>query len=504
MSTKKFLLYTILTIHFAFWGSQFSEMLAQDAKKLKISTKLRIESNTTDQTVNNYKNKSYVLDSGGDIANSTDYRTLNSIGQPSPIGIARSASFTNSPGFIPTIRMKYKIAGKVIYALTGNPIRKVTMFLSGAESAQVNTNDSGYYELTDLQDGLSYLVIPKKYNDYNRKITITLKDAFRVYCYLNNSLQFDYYEWLASDIDENEAVDKTDEELIRKRALGNTDTVKNHSGQWRFQPDKFSYSPLLSDTANQNYRSVLLGDNDGSWKIQEESLNKELIKELTYSGFPDMSVNNDSIVTIPLSIQDTSCFQFAEIKLNYDPEILTFLKCQQTELSEDFYLMTFNDTCQGEISTALFAPSSVELHGEILHFRFKVVGKEGESSQLVLQKFRINEGPIMKASAKLTIDSPRAFPKQYQLHQNFPNPFNSITVIRYDLANSKAYRTELMIYNICGQLVKTVVDRVQEGGFYQINWDGTNESGEKVASGLYIYRLSSGTFHKTRKLVILK
>jgi len=77
-------------------------------------------------------------------------------------------------------------------------------------------------------------------------------------------------------------------------------------------------------------------------------------------------------------------------------------------------------------------------------------------------------------------------------------------VIRYDLSNINAQRAVLQIYNLRGQLVKTLLDQHQQAGFHRAVWDGTNETGEPVASGVYIYRLSSGNFHSTRKIVILK
>jgi len=93
-------------------------------------------------------------------------------------------------------------------------------------------------------------------------------------------------------------------------------------------------------------------------------------------------------------------------------------------------------------------------------------------------------------------------PSKYALYANYPNPFNPTTTIKYDLA-ARA-EVELTIYNILGAKVADLVNGVQEAGTFRATWDGRNQKGEAVASGLYIYRLKAGSFLETRKMVLLK
>jgi hypothetical protein len=98
-------------------------------------------------------------------------------------------------------------------------------------------------------------------------------------------------------------------------------------------------------------------------------------------------------------------------------------------------------------------------------------------------------------------------PKESRLLQNFPNPFNPETWIPYQLASSAPVR--IYIYNIHGELVRELNVGKQEGGYYitkeqSAYWDGRNSSGEKVASGVYFYRMEAGEFRSTRKMVIMK
>ncbi|MBM3238485.1 T9SS type A sorting domain-containing protein [Candidatus Poribacteria bacterium] len=101
----------------------------------------------------------------------------------------------------------------------------------------------------------------------------------------------------------------------------------------------------------------------------------------------------------------------------------------------------------------------------------------------------------------------RVIPKVSKLLQNYPNPFNPETWIPYNLAPSAV--VTIKIYDVTGQLVKTLHLGQKEAGVYQEKssaayWNGTNDAGEKVASGVYFYTLEGGSFRATKKLMVLK
>ena len=91
-----------------------------------------------------------------------------------------------------------------------------------------------------------------------------------------------------------------------------------------------------------------------------------------------------------------------------------------------------------------------------------------------------------------------------ELLPNFPNPFNPETTIVYRLAGNTAQETELVIYNTIGQEIRTLVHEYQSPGEYVVRWDGMDDLGQKVSSGIYIYHLTSGNFSQTRRMMLLK
>lgn len=93
-------------------------------------------------------------------------------------------------------------------------------------------------------------------------------------------------------------------------------------------------------------------------------------------------------------------------------------------------------------------------------------------------------------------------PTEYALHQNYPNPFNPTTNIRYSILQQGP--TTLVIYDLLGREVRTLVNETLNAGTYEKTWDGKNNFGSQVASGIYIYRIQSGSFVSTKKMMLLK
>ena len=95
-------------------------------------------------------------------------------------------------------------------------------------------------------------------------------------------------------------------------------------------------------------------------------------------------------------------------------------------------------------------------------------------------------------------------PAVFALEQNVPNPFNPVTTIKYSIPEPG--RVRLRIYNVAGQQICTIVDKEQvpcAGGF-SVTWNGTNDSGRKVSSGVYFYQLTINALTQTKKLVVLR
>jgi hypothetical protein len=93
-------------------------------------------------------------------------------------------------------------------------------------------------------------------------------------------------------------------------------------------------------------------------------------------------------------------------------------------------------------------------------------------------------------------------PTDFALRQNYPNPFNPTTVIQYALP--KASFVKIQIFNVLGQKVRNLVEEEQEPGYQTIYWDGKDDGGVEVSSGVYFYKIEAGSFVKAKKMTLLK
>jgi len=104
-------------------------------------------------------------------------------------------------------------------------------------------------------------------------------------------------------------------------------------------------------------------------------------------------------------------------------------------------------------------------------------------------------------SGALSIDD-ISMPMEYALHQNYPNPFNPITTIRYDLP--EAGHVNVVIYDMMGHQIKQLISGTEDAGRKSVVWDSTNDYGKPVSAGVYMYRIQTGEYIQTKKMVLLK
>ena len=114
-----------------------------------------------------------------------------------------------------------------------------------------------------------------------------------------------------------------------------------------------------------------------------------------------------------------------------------------------------------------------------------------------------NAGGIVVPSAeRFTLELKAVVPATFTLHQNFPNPFNPITTLSYDLPKDNDVR--LAIFDMLGNEVAILVNTRQQAGFKSIQWDATDSYGKQVSAGVYLYQIQAGEFVQTKKMVLLK
>ena len=115
---------------------------------------------------------------------------------------------------------------------------------------------------------------------------------------------------------------------------------------------------------------------------------------------------------------------------------------------------------------------------------------------------------LVEAKEEIVVENAAAeLPQVFSLSPNYPNPFNPSTTIKFQLPDQNGtttVRTVLRVYDILGRLVRTIVDEDMSPGFYTMQWDGLNDNGVKISSGVYFYSITADDFRKTKKMLLLK
>lgn len=139
--------------------------------------------------------------------------------------------------------------------------------------------------------------------------------------------------------------------------------------------------------------------------------------------------------------------------------------------------------------------------------RFKA-WRQADNSEVELRgKFQRGDGTFASEAFALVELVDSVLPETFALEQNYPNPFaadknNFATTIRYALPEPS--RVTIRIYDMLGQLVRTLADNAQDAGFHRVQWDGRNSAGKQVAAGIYFYRMQAGKFEARRKLLLVR
>ena len=169
-----------------------------------------------------------------------------------------------------------------------------------------------------------------------------------------------------------------------------------------------------------------------------------------------------------------------------------------------------NKTITASVEGAYFAAATADLErrsvvqaGDVIELH--VVGPDGNVESHTV-RFNVTPEHLANAVLSVRLDG-IGKPQQDRLFQNYPNPFNPETWIPYQLSENSP--VSLSIYDTTGALIRTLSLGIQPAGFYNSReraayWDGRNDAGEHVASGLYFYQLRTPSFHQTRRLVIVK
>jgi hypothetical protein len=237
------------------------------------------------------------------------------------------------------------------------------------------------------------------------------------------------------------------------------------------------------------------------------------------SQFASVSLSYDDIVSgsnevLKVTSELPEKVAGVQLEIDYDPNTVSLGKPVLTKYNEKFAL-GYNDNRQGRLNVVLYHLSP-ENSSELLQIGVADLIEIPMTAHSDItaddkSKLRLSTARLATATAQSVpvkgMDGPM-LPGSFTLSQNYPNPFNPTTTIEFSIdafdGTLGNKRVTLDVFNILGQRVATLLDDVLPPGEHTIEWNATNDNGQRVATGIYLYRLKVGDQSKTRKMLFLK
>jgi hypothetical protein len=217
------------------------------------------------------------------------------------------------------------------------------------------------------------------------------------------------------------------------------------------------------------------------------------------------SIDGDHIA-VTLRAQNMAEMRGYGVEITYDAGSLEFVRAVRADnniMPEGVPTLFTKDMGEGRllVSDASMGDKAASGSGPLVDLIFKLTGPVGDGVVQVdlAQVADLNFG-INRPSGDEVAPAVERF--NYTLGQNFPNPFNPSTSIRYSVA--EAGQVKIVVYNTLGQEVRTLVDNQKLAGEYTANWDARDAQGQEVASGIYLYRMEVNGYTASSRMVLMR
>jgi len=209
-------------------------------------------------------------------------------------------------------------------------------------------------------------------------------------------------------------------------------------------------------------------------------------------------------IQVQVSLTDMNQMKGYGFSVGFDPTQYEFVKAEQGSdnllgSASPLFLVSAKEPGRVMVANANVAKTGVSGSGSGAILTFRKIGSA--AGQFQLSSLQVLD-PTGSVSVIQNVESMDLKPRDFGLDQNQPNPFNPATQIAYRLPVDGNVR--LAIYNVLGQQIRTLVNGFTPAGVYSAVWDGRDDAGRQVASGMYLYRLDSGKFNSVKRMMLLK
>jgi len=377
---------------------------------------------------------------------------------------------------------KFSINGIIKYSNSqSGPLSSIKVYLVQNSLVIDSTisNTVGFYSFSNLING-TYEVMATTNRLWEG---VNSTDALLIRRYSVGYIPFNIMQQKSADVNLSGAINSSDALDVRKRVIFIINSFA--AGDWYFNNPE-----IIIDGSNKNcdIEGIIVGDINGSY-------NPNLLKTsnpicLSYADYLTTNINEE--ILYPIRISDGGLFGAITLELVYPKQELEFLGLDKNihqisyNVADNRILLAWDDVAGKEISA----------NSEFITLKFKQIANKVKGEFMLGDKceFADIEGNIYK---NIGITVPKlcsVIPDNFNISQNFPNPFNPETKIEYSLPEAGFVRLE--VFNILGQSISVIKDEFSDAGFYSFTFNAS-----QLSSGVYFYKIDYRTITATHSAV---
>ena len=414
-----------------------------------------------------------------------------------------------------------RISGTVRYCDTQRPIERAMLQIFSFTTERVWTDSKGEYQFSDLLPGGRYCIFPLHGEPLaSDQHVISSLDAALIFRHIVNLQIFSPCDSIAADVSSDGTLTAYDASIILRyvacEGCGESLLPPGITGTWHFEPQLRCFENLTYNETS-DYDAIMYGDVSQNWPGL--SLSQKTNVTDFQIGQPKLTPRIKNSFTLPIEVDHPDDIIAADISLTYNPNDFSAVRASTTSRTCGWEIAYHNSNA-GRMKIAMAGSNEPTGPGSIVEVEFETESSLNPEALSVIEiSVLFNEGQIPSPPPiQYSLKSCLSLPPNYTLGQNHPNPFNPTTSIQYSVtADHSLHHITLKIYNLLGQEVKSLVDEPQEPGYYTVTWNGTDNEGYPVASGIYFYRLtgengneqnssmlSQSAWSNTKRMLLLK
>jgi outer membrane protein assembly factor BamB len=378
------------------------------------------------------------------------------------------------------------VSGTITYVdYTSVPISNATVTFTGPSTTTTTTNSSGQYTL-QLTSG-PWTVTPSKsytktsgvHSGYDASLIARQAAGISIIPPLTAG------QLVLANADKNGQIQGYDAALVARYAACFTTQI-GYCSTWVFIP---AADTGITTTSTKNFTAGVCGDvdlsgrNAGITKLSVIAADHYFMPYRSHSGNYVVDLYNAEKTDL-YGVNFTVAYGAAGFKVT---GLQKHAECEVVTRDE-----------VGSLTVVMYAVRPIKTGEKFISLEFEKTG--GAPGALAVSNIAINDA----TGADVSLDPNAVIAKRYELLQNYPNPFNPETTIEYSITAAEMQKVRLSIFSITGQLVRELVGGYQSPGVHRMVWDGKNDSGVQVPTGVYFYRLTAGSFTQTKKMVLIK